>query len=424
MSTGKIGLISYWAPPQGAIAAHRIVRLSRCLQAAGHEVHWITLDAARLDKTDPALAKMVPAGIVRHGISGSDIVARGAAQGFWQKVGVTAIEWVRRHTVIRDGHLAWALRLRRRLPEIVRKAGLDVVMASCGPHSSLLALPRLRARAPSVRIFADYRDLLNGNAWNDSDDEGRRAKLLAHEREALAAVDGLFVNTEHARDRFLKVVRPRDGFPVEVMRNAADYELADEILADIAVPDLGDGIHVGYFGTVFPRRRLAPVIESIARLPADVRGRFRFHLYSSVESIALAEEDCHAAGIEPDSLLVRHGFVEYGQALAAMRAMDALVLVNGPTLDDRIFVPGKLFDYLMARRPILFVGEPGDASRIVGDCCGSQWCLRHTDPDGIDAALNRLAQQRLPDEAPHDSYAPNAAFAPLLEKMKQTQTAS
>jgi len=424
MSTAKIGLISYWAPPQGAIASHRVLRLSRSLLDAGHAVHWITLDEDRLNKRDETLAAMIPGEVVRHGVTGTDIVARGPAKNLWEKVEVTAIEWVRRHTVLRDGHVGWARRLRRRLPGIVREAGLDAVLASCGPHSTLLALPRLRAACPGVRIWADYRDLLNGNAWNDSDDERRRARLLAHERAMLAATDGLFVNTGHAHERFLEVVRPQEDFPVEVMRNAADYALADEVLARTEAPDLGDGIHLGYFGTIFPRRRLGPVIEGVARQPEEVRARFRLHLYSNPASVALAEEDCRVAGLDPSRLLVPHGLVAYADALARMRAMDALVLVNGPTLDDRIFVPGKLFDYLMARRPVVFVGEPGDASRIVGDCSGPEWCLRHAETDGVDAALACLAQGRPPDLEPQSAYAPAAAFAPLLEKLESLRGAT
>ncbi|MBZ0151678.1 MAG: hypothetical protein K8J09_09115 [Planctomycetes bacterium] len=40
----RVAIVSYYAPPEPAVAAHRVLRLSRALLAAGHEVHWVTLD--------------------------------------------------------------------------------------------------------------------------------------------------------------------------------------------------------------------------------------------------------------------------------------------------------------------------------------------------------------------------------------------
>ena len=86
----RIGLVSYWAPPQGAVASHRILRLSRVLLDAGHEVHWVTLDRSKLDRVDASLEGLIPPQIVRHGLGGPNIVARGPARTFWAKVQVTA----------------------------------------------------------------------------------------------------------------------------------------------------------------------------------------------------------------------------------------------------------------------------------------------------------------------------------------------
>jgi hypothetical protein len=116
--------------------------------------------------------------------------------------------------------------------------------------------------------------------------------------------------------------------------------------------------------------------------------------------------------------VVLSGPVPFGVAFLAMRAMDALVLANGPTVDDRIFVPGKLYDYLMARRPILFVGEPGDASRIVTDCCGAEWCSRHPESERRRAALELLAAGRPADLEPNEDYGAARTFEPVLSALR------
>lgn len=413
----RVAIVSYWAPPQGAVASQRVLRLSRALLAAGHEVHWVTLDLAQLDgKTDPTMPAVIPPQIVRHGLGGPCLITKEAADGpvewLLRTLAFKATDWF----AVPDGYLEWTRRLRRNLARIIKEHAIDTAFFCLGPHGALMALPKLRRQCRDLRIVVDYRDLLSGNFWRQSSRESRRRKLLARERRALRAADALFVNTDEALRRFREVVQTPPDFPVEVMRNAADYDLADQFAGDGDPADLGAGIHIGYFGTIFPRRPLTPVLEGLARLDPDRARRFRLHLYTTTRDEV--EADRARLGGAAAEAVVYHDPVPFGDALKAMRSMHALALVNGATEDDRIFVPGKLYDYLMARRPVLFVGAEGDAWRIVADCCGDGWCFRHDEPAQLDAALRRLAEGRPDDMAPNDAYRPEASFAPLLRLLQ------
>ena len=114
--------------------------------------------------------------------------------------------------------------------------------------------------------------------------------------------------------------------------------------------------------------------------------------------------------------VVHREFVPYADALRSMRAMHGLVLVNSPDSRDSVFVPGKLYDYLMARRPVLFVGSPGDASHIVercGGCAfeyGSARQIAATLTEWIDAPAPRLVD-------PVEEFDPQHTFAPLLDRL-------
>ena len=53
----RVAIVSYYAPPDPAVASHRGLRLTRSLIDAGHEVHWVTLDAAQLLRSDETLRR-------------------------------------------------------------------------------------------------------------------------------------------------------------------------------------------------------------------------------------------------------------------------------------------------------------------------------------------------------------------------------
>ncbi len=414
----RIAIVSHFAPPQPAVASHRVLRLSRLLIAAGHRVHWVTLDTAQLPKRDDTLARVIPEEVVVHGLGGPTLYSQPAAPTLLTKVFRSLAYDLPKKLPLFDGHFEWTWRLKKHLPRLVAEHDLDAVLICCSPHGQIAAVPGLRRAHPDLRIFVDYRDLLSGNPWNDRGSERLRAKLQERERRALAFADTLFLNTEEARDRFTSVFGPIGGLDIDVMRNTADYRLGDEICAEMTPPSLGPGAHIGFFGTLFPQRRLREVLLAMQALePAQLENVTLHCFCDDRQSPPLLEEDLAEVGRAVASRARRHAFLPYAEALSAMRAMHALALVNSPDERDSVFVPGKLYDYLMSRRPVLFIGSPGDASTIVTDCGGRAFA--YGDHAALAATIGELTAGDPISTEPNSRYAPESSFAPLLDRLSE-----
>ncbi len=413
----KVAIVSYFAPPQPAVASHRVLRLTRTLLRAGHSVHWVSLDARELDKRDETLVAVTPAEVVVHGLGGPNLVDR-EARNFAEKVARTVIFKLPDLLPVFDRHLEWARRLKHELPGIVSRERIDAVLLCCGPHGQLAVVPTLRRRCPGVRVIVDYRDLLSGNTWRQSKSERLRRGVRRRERVILAQASVLFLNSEDARTSFESTMGQIHGLRVEVMRNTADYELGDEIAKLGPAVDLGPGAHIGFFGTIFPRRRMRPVLEAMSVLDSESLSRLTAHVYcDGGPSKDLLEQDLADFSAAVRARVVRHELLGYGDALRTMCAMDALVLVNSPDLADQIFVPGKLYDYLMAKRPVLFLGARGDAWNIVEETSGADWCFTHGEAKRAAAMLARISATRPFATAPSPHHVPETSFAPLLRAL-------
>ncbi|MCA8943210.1 MAG: hypothetical protein KDB80_11675 [Planctomycetes bacterium] len=391
--------------------------MTRALLLANHEVHWVTLDAARLTSSDDTLAAWIPAEVRVHGLGGPTLYSLPAAPNFFAKIlRSLAFELPKRFATL-DGHFEWTARLERKLVPIVRDHEIDAVLVCCGPHGQILPLRRLRKALPRVRVFVDYRDLLSGNPWNERANPRLNERVRERERRALGYADVLFLNTQVARERFETVMGNIDGLELDVMRNAADYELADSILAAESPLDFGPGFHLGFFGTLFPQRRLLEVLLAMRELDDARLRQTTLHCFiDRRQSPEILAADLAQVGSRVADRVVHREFVPYADALRSMRAMHGLVLVNSPDSRDSVFVPGKLYDYLMARRPVLFVGSPGDASHIVercGGCAfeyGSARQIAATLTEWIDAPAPRLVD-------PVEEFDPQHTFAPLLDRL-------
>lgn len=417
----RVAIVCYYSPPQSAIASHRVLRMTRALVAAGHQVHWVTADSDRFppESLDASVDAWIPEGVVRHGIDGQALNAKPAAQNLWEKVLRTLAWHMPRRFRYPDSFVSWARQLKKRLPGIVRDNEVDAVLMCCSPHNQILALPVLRRSFPDLPIYVDYRDLLSGNPWNPRANAKQVQRILELERAMLAHANCLFVNTQQARDRFLAEVGAVPGLAVQVMPNAADFDLAAAIRDVLPAPDLGSGIHLGFFGTLFPRRRLLPVLQGLAAMAPEDRQGLTLHVYcDACDSARLLEEDLAQVGSGVSAQVVRHDYLPYAQAQVVMQAMDALILVNGGTAEDAVFVPGKLYDYLMARRPVLFVGHAGEAREMVEHTTGSSWCHSYGASAAVALTLKNLLAGRPADLAVAEHLAPTTSFAPLLTLLR------
>jgi glycosyltransferase involved in cell wall biosynthesis len=118
--------------------------------------------------------------------------------------------------------------------------------------------------------------------------------------------------------------------------------------------------------------------------------------------------------------LLRHvGQLSRPQALALQRRAAALVLITAPDLVWEL--PGKVFEYIGARRPVLALADGNEAAAVVRET-GVGWTVPPGDVPAIADALERIANGELsftPNEAEIARYvypAPAAAAEEQIER--------
>jgi hypothetical protein len=121
-------------------------------------------------------------------------------------------------------------------------------------------------------------------------------------------------------------------------------------------------LEIAYMGGIYPGRRdPSPLFEAISRLgEARQAVRVRFHGTDPAHVRPLAERT--GVGSQVEVLPP----VPFRQAIALQREADVLLLLRWADESERGVVPGKLFEYIGARRPILCLGlEGGSVAEII-----------------------------------------------------------
>ncbi len=280
-----------------------------------------------------------------------------------------------------DDRGGWARRAYAAARRLVDEEGIEMVL-STSPPVAAHALARRLARAAGLPWVSDWRDLWTDNPGYSSP-SWRRAADERLERRWLTDADGV-VTVTPSWQRLLqsRVLPPRQVAFIPNGYDESDFE------APCPVPP-PDGqwrlVHVGtLYGHQTPVPLLAAVDQLLARYP-ETRGRVVIRLVGACGSRfvpALAAFEARW----PRAIEVI-GVVDHASAVAEMRQADVLLLLVGGGRAARGVLPGKLFEYLRAGKPMLVVGEPGGDAASLAVSYGDARVAAESDAPGIAASI-------------------------------------
>ena len=391
----RLLFVTYFFPPFTASASVRTGQTAARLHALGHEV-WVL--SADYQPAGQELPVGLPAGRVAYTPwLGSRLEAfmKGRApervgrppaaprSGARATVATATRRAVRRAqqdlVYLPDDCIGWYPFALRAALGITERLPFDLVYASAGPATSLLVSSRI-ARIRGLPWVAELRDLWSDNHYRYLPPWYRGIDALL-ERRILAGASGLVTMSDPWRE----VLEDRYRVPVEVVYNG--FETAGR--PDDAGQAGPDELVIAHLGTLYGGSRdPGPLFAAIRSLGDDAR-RVRVEFYGNDHRLAgqLAEEAGVAGSVSVSPQ------VPYAESLRVQGRADVLLLLMWDRPEEQGVLPGKLFEYFGAGRPVLVVGAPtGAAARLVA---GRGLGFASSDPDAIAAQLRAwLAQKR------------------------------
>jgi glycosyltransferase involved in cell wall biosynthesis len=280
---------------------------------------------------------------------------------------------------IPDGQIGWfphALRAGKRLLETQR---IDAIYSTSFPVTAHLIAYKLK-QATNIPWVADFRDLWTENHYAEYSSELRKRLDQGIESKFLAAADTLVTVSDAWAETLRKLTRGHKR--VKVIRNGFDSsELAG---IEHTPPAKWTITYVGLFYGA--KQDPSALLETLRRLIDDgriPREDVRFNIVGEPDSYV---KDLVARyGIS--DLTCFTGFVSHQEALAYQVNASLLLLFLHSDRSDIGHVPGKLYEYLGARRPILAIVPPNfEVARIIRETHAGM-TVEATDLAGIEQCL-------------------------------------
>ncbi|MBM4226924.1 MAG: glycosyltransferase family 4 protein [Gammaproteobacteria bacterium] len=263
----------------------------------------------------------------------------------------------------------------------------DLVFAS-GPRFESFVVAYLLARRFRAKLVLEYRD-----EWTECPFPFVRAGAfdLKWEWRCLRSAHHVIFTTESQRQHQLTSFRELTPDRCSVIPNG--WEPADLAGQSARAAESERGARrriafVGYLGDHTPPDRFLAEVAGILARRSDLRREISLEFIGKKSPAALKALSEFPF---PEALrLVDH--LPKPEALAAMQSADALLVLNPPALAR--YLPGKLYDYLAMRRPLLVHGEGGEVQELV-ELHHAGSIIASDDTPALEAALSSISQGKL-----------------------------
>jgi glycosyltransferase involved in cell wall biosynthesis len=359
-ATRRLLFVSYWIAPRNAIGTIRCSHILHNLPKFGWEVDTLTArfngeSSGRIDPSCMQTGYYDVKGTIKRlaGIgarSTSDMLNAGDARfGANRRFLGRVVRFAADFVTYPDDYVGWLPYAARAVRKIVRERHYDALLTSSPPVTTNLIAALAR---PGIPWIADLRDL-----W--AEDDSGEATLMKRlfddrlERAALSRASALVASSELSARRFRKRYPEKPCYAVRTGYDPQEWS---------AIPFGTEPVcTLVYAGNLYRGRRdpslLFFALQEIFESGLAQRGDVRIDFYSQPEPWLIQTIEQFGLG---DAVRVL-GSVDRNEVLAAERKADRLLVFSwdGPTAEG--IVPGKLFEYFGARRPILAIGGPQES---------------------------------------------------------------
>lgn len=449
----RVLLVAYVFPPVGGIAAQRPLKFARYLPQFGWETTVLTTRDADAATIDPDLEKEIPdevkvvrirdpltrwmrrmtrtsAGPLAPETRGE--VAFLSRPSLLSRLKSPLVRFVRgllkatkRHLLIPDEAVLFALRAAWTATQLVRADEIACIYTTSGPNSVHL-VGWLVHKVTGVPWVADFRD-----PWTDNMhfkfrglrkimERWLESRVFLHAAHVVTVTESFRTGFEHRHPAWAGRIR--------VIRNGVD---PSDFPTLWSLPKPGPFV-LFYAGILYPSRNPKTVLQAVATAiryhrihTDDIRVVFAgvFDYPGSDENRRLVQD------LGLDNVVVELGYLPRKRVLEQLQTADALLLIGDRALQANQYIPGKLYEYLYAKRPILALLQKGEAADLISELRAGVVI----NPDDVQAVASQLVtwvrQKRkgswpLPDAhidsrrlAPFTRLGQTAELARVLDEM-------
>ncbi len=366
----RVLIICYYWPPAGGPGVQRWLKFVKYFRDFEIEPVLFIPKNPHYPILDESLFAEVPKGveIIKHPIKEPYKYAKLLSKKKTKKISSGIIDekkpsvieklllYARGNLFIPDARIGWVAPsvdfLEKYLSE---NKDIDTIITTGPPHSLHLIGMELKERL-QLKWIADFRDPWTTIHYHKSlrlsTSAQRKHKRL--EKKVLQAADSIVVTSPTTQQDFKKLTSK----PIEVITNGFDTSENKEVVLD-------SKFSLVHIGSLLSNRNPKVLWKVLSELKNEMEG---FSEDLEVKMVGLVSKEIKEE-IQKYNLfenVILPGYVSHQEAISFQNSAQVLLLIEMNKEETAAIIPGKIFEYLRSKRPILAIGpEKSDVEGIL-----------------------------------------------------------
>lgn len=420
-------IVSYYFPPSGGPGVQRVLKFVKYLPQFGWRPVVLTVRDGDYPARDESLLAEIPAEATVYRtrilepyrfyrrLTGKKANAPVDVEniplgGKKKSVAEVFAGFIRSTFFIPDARIGWFPYATSEGLEIIRKERIDALYSSSPPYTTALIARKLQA-VTSLPWIAGFRDPWTGF-------------LSTPERWAFPAAVDRFLETSVFHDATL-IEAAWEGILKDIMAKSPGidrrklFHLPNGFDGEDypAVPRTrNDRFTVTYTGSMYGRRNPETFLGAVEQLvregsvdPGKIQLRFAGRFGGEVHAMLQGSSLRQAIEVLP--------YLPHAESIQELLNADALLMIVDEAEGSEGIVPGKVFEYLGARRPILTLAPEGAVAGLIRST-RSGFVAHNRDIPAIKAAFLECYRNFLYDKP---AFAPDAELLMKFERKDITR---
>ncbi|GLB49470.1 glycosyltransferase family protein [Neptunitalea lumnitzerae] len=367
----KVLIITYYWPPAGGPGVQRWLKFVKYFRYFDIEPIVYIPENPTYPMTDTTFVKDVPEDItiIKGAIfepyafanvfskNKTKTISSGIISTKKQSVTEKVLLWIRGNLFIPDARKFWVKPSVTYLSEYIKENHIETIVTTGPPHSVHLIGMQLKEKI-GVKWLADFRDPWTSIGYHSKLKLTKKSQRKHKELESkvLNNASAISVTSFTTKDEFSKLTNT----PIAVITNGYDNE-------KVKNNKLNNNFTLSHIGSLLSGRN-PKVLWSILKELCDTIDSFKNDLEITLAGKVSEEIIDSITKFGLTDNVVLKGYLSHEDALILQRESQVLLLLEINSEETKGIIPGKLFEYIISKRPILAIGpEEWDAARIISN---------------------------------------------------------
>lgn len=355
----KVLIIAYYWPPAGGPGVQRWLKFVKYLRDFEVEPVVYVPENPEYPLLDNSFLNEVPEGISIYkqpifepyrfanflSRKRTKQISSGIIQAKNQSITEKLLLWIRGNFFIPDARKYWVRPSVEYLHGILKKEGISTIITTGPPHSVHLIGHYLK-EFNKLQWIADFRDPWTSIGYHKKLRLTKLAKNRHKELEHLVlnSADKIVVTSATTKKEFRQI----SNKPIKVITNGYDTDTSNG-------QSLDEEFTISHIGSMLSGRNPENLWQVLSKLTKENK---RFKETLRLQFVGVLSKDVFkslkAYGLEAFVQVV--GYVGHDAAIDYQKKSQVLLLAEINSEETKGIIPGKLFEYMASRRPILGVG--------------------------------------------------------------------